>query len=271
MAGILANSASKTMTVGTADNAVSGYLEREQIVLTTNPTGTTYAWAIALPSGATSARSGLSAASGDSVTFTPESAGTYTVTCTVDGTTSYTIRVGCEPLAVVDSVDAVRFTQRADSTVTAPTNHAALALYNSTDQGGLVTKNYAGTVSPLAGSTTFAAVKSALAAADSAVDFNGQGITGARLVRVLTKTADYVMTETDDCHVAVGTRLAAVDITLPAGAAGQTITVKDASGEATTYPITVVGTVDGLTDPVIDTNRGYITVRHDGTAWGDIS
>src|SRR5574343_379001 len=140
MAGILANSASKTMIAATADNAVTGYVEAEQVVLTTTPTATTYAWALAIPSDAAEARSFLDDDTAAAPRFTPDVGGAYVVTCTVDGGTSYALRLSVSPIATVEAVDAVRLTAREDSTVQAPTNPAAVALYYSADQGAIVTK-----------------------------------------------------------------------------------------------------------------------------------
>jgi hypothetical protein len=51
----------------------------------------------------------------------------------------------------------------------------------------------------------------------------------------------------------------AVSITLPAtGGANQLLIIKDASGAAATNNITVVGTVDGVTNPVIGSNYGGV-------------
>src|SRR3990167_2773526 len=99
MAGILASSASETMTSGdtAADNTHTGYLVAEQVTLATYPTGASYSWGLAKPSGAT-VRSDLSATTGAGPVFTPDVAGYWTITCTVASTTAYVLRI-----AVVDA------------------------------------------------------------------------------------------------------------------------------------------------------------------------
>lgn len=149
MAGILANSASKTMVAGdtSADKVVSNYVAGERILLTVAPTGTTYAWSSSAPSSSSAARSALSADSGASVFFTPDVGGTYLITCTVDGATVYVIRITVQAAAVAEPVEAVRYSPRADSTVPAPA--AGRAMYFSSDQNAMVTKDPSGTIRTL--------------------------------------------------------------------------------------------------------------------------
>lgn len=145
MAGILANSPSKTMASGdtSADKTASGYVAGERITLTVTPSGTNYEWSQARPSGS-SARAQLSGATGASVTFAPDVGGTYVVTCIVDGSTTYVIRITCQSPTISEPVEAVRLSPRTDASVPAPA--AGRTLYYSSDQGKLVTKDSAGTV-----------------------------------------------------------------------------------------------------------------------------
>jgi hypothetical protein len=145
MAGILANAASKTMVAGdtAADKSVSGYITAESITLTTNPTGTTYSWGLSKPAGST-ARAALSDDDGASVNITPDVEGTYLVTCVVDGSTTYVIRIGCVNISVVSSLGALRFTPIANSQV--PTPAAGRTVYFSSDSSALVEKRPDGTV-----------------------------------------------------------------------------------------------------------------------------
>ena len=48
---------------------------------------------------------------------------------------------------------------------------------------------------------------------------------------------------------------------------GETHTIKDTSGDASVYNITVVGSIDGASSYVINTNYGYVTVQFNGTSW----
>ena len=135
MAGILANSASKTMTSGSADNSVSGYLVGEQIVLTVTPTGTNYVWAIAKPSGSSTARSNLDATTGASVKFTPDAEGYFTVSCVVDSTTTYTLRIAAQAIGTVTYHSASNFSPLNNAQVPVPALGATL--FYSSENGAL--------------------------------------------------------------------------------------------------------------------------------------
>lgn len=140
MAGITANSASKTMTGGdtSADKVVTGYIAGERITLAATPSGTTYAWQLAAPNTSAVARSALSSTSVAGVTMMPDVAGTYVVSCLVDGATLYVIRITVQAAAVAEPVEAVRFSPRSDASIPAPA--AGVTLYYSSDQDALVTK-----------------------------------------------------------------------------------------------------------------------------------
>lgn len=145
MAGILANSASKTMVAAdtSADNNVSGYTTGEQVTLSASPTGSSYAWGLAIPQGSTAARSRLSDATAASPTFTPDVAGYYVATCTVDGA-FYVLRLSVTQSAISTTIEALRLQPKADADVRAPSTGAAL--YWSSTQGALVIKTSNGTV-----------------------------------------------------------------------------------------------------------------------------
>jgi hypothetical protein len=121
MAGILANSASETMTAGdtAVDNTRAGYVVGEQVTLSTTPTGTTYSWGIAKPEGATS-RSNLSDTTSASVTFIPDHAGTWTITCVVDGSTTYVLRITATAVAITSVANAHAFSPTANNSIPAP-------------------------------------------------------------------------------------------------------------------------------------------------------
>lgn len=148
MAGIKANSASFTMVDGdtAVDKSVSGRITGEQIVLTTTGSPATFSWAIAKPAGST-VRADLSDDDGSSVTFSPDVEGTYLITCVVDGSTTYNIRIGCVNISVVGSIGALRFTPIANSQV--PTPAAGVTIYYSSDSASLVQKDSTGTVSEI--------------------------------------------------------------------------------------------------------------------------
>ncbi len=148
MAGILANSASKTMTSGSADNSVSGYLVGEQIVLTVTPTGTDYVWAVAKPSGSATARSNLDATTGASVKFTPDAEGYFTVSCVVDSTTTYTLRIAAQSIGTVTYHSASNFSPLNNAQVPVPA--LGHTWFHSTELGGPAYK-VGSTVYPIAG------------------------------------------------------------------------------------------------------------------------
>lgn len=148
MAGILASSSETTMVSGdtAADNAFGGFVTASQITLTTTPTGTDYQWSMAKPSGA-SGRSDLSGSTGESVAFTPDVAGYYTVVAIVDSTTTYILRISVTQTAITTSYEAIRYSPKTDTSVSAPALGAAT--YYSDDADLLVEKDAAGTVRAL--------------------------------------------------------------------------------------------------------------------------
>ncbi len=143
MAGILANSVSVTQLSASADASVSGYVTAEQIVLSTTPTGASYAWALGKPSGAT-ARSDLTDDTGASVAFTPDVAGYYVVTCTVGSSTIYVARISVTQSAAATSVEALRLQPKSNASV--PTPSTGVALFYSSDESALCVKDASGDV-----------------------------------------------------------------------------------------------------------------------------
>lgn len=146
MAGILFNSGSLTTSSGdtSADAAFSGAITGERGVLSTYPTGTTYSWAIAAPSASTVARSALSSTTTAAPTFTPDVAGEYVITCTVDSTTDYVLRLSVTSTAVSQLVEAIRLSPKTNASV--PTPSAGVMLFYSSDENALCVKTTAGAV-----------------------------------------------------------------------------------------------------------------------------
>jgi hypothetical protein len=143
MAGISAVSSSKTFAAGGVDVAASGFLTGDQVALTTSPTGTNYQWALSRPSGSNALRGALSGDDEAKAAFTPDVAGIYAVSVTVDGTV-YILRLSVTMLAQSTTLEALRLTPVADSQVPAPA--VGHALYSSSTQGSLAVKNAAGAV-----------------------------------------------------------------------------------------------------------------------------
>lgn len=185
MAGIMANSSSVTMVAGdtAVDKIIGGFVDDEQITLTTSPAGTVYAWTISWPSGASS-RSGLSEDDAASVTFTPEREGEYFVQCVVDGT-SYSIRMTVIALAIVNSTQTTRYFPTTDASV--PTPLSGGTDYWSSDQSGRVYKNSAGTVVKFADEATMATTYLALDGSNSPsddIDWDQNLITNLQAIEV---------------------------------------------------------------------------------------
>ena len=148
MAGILANSASKTMASGdtSAANSVTGYITGERVTLTTTPTGSAYVWALATPTGS-AAGVDLSAPDGASVYFRPDVEGTYVASVTVDSVTVYTIMLSVVASAVAEVSGATHYLPRTDASV--PTPSTGVTLYYSSTQSALCQKDSAGAVSTI--------------------------------------------------------------------------------------------------------------------------
>lgn len=145
MAGILANSASVTMSAGSPDAVVAGFVSGERIVLTTTPTGATYQWAMARPSGAAKAALDDDTAAGP--TFVPDVAGYYTLTVLVDSVTTYVLRVSVTATAMGTTSEALRFQPKTDASIAAPA--LGMAMFWSDDHEGLAAKFANGAVVPL--------------------------------------------------------------------------------------------------------------------------
>ncbi len=138
MAGILANSATVSMTSGSPDASQAGFLTGERVVLSATPTGSLYSWGIAVPNGSAAGRSSLSDDTDNNPTFTPDVAGYYVITVNVDGTT-YVLRLAVTNTAVSYVTQAMRLSPVRDEQVEAPS--VGLALYYSSTQGALCVKN----------------------------------------------------------------------------------------------------------------------------------
>ena len=107
MAGIYATAASKTLAAGatSVDNTSTGWVAGERISLGATPAGATYLWSIAQPSASSRARSALSTENGAAPTFTPDVGGTYSISCLVDGATTYALRLTCQLYTTESDVD----------------------------------------------------------------------------------------------------------------------------------------------------------------------
>lgn len=147
MAGIMANSASVTMGAGdtSADKSVSSYLSKETITLSVT-SGDSFSWGLAKPT-ASGTTSRLSSSTDASVTLTPDVEGYYVVTCLVDNTTSYVIRIGVSQVSAVTSLTAIRLMPTENATI--PTPAFGATLFFSIEEDAVAVKLPNGTVTAL--------------------------------------------------------------------------------------------------------------------------
>jgi len=152
MAGILANTASVTMTVGDTSpvNTFAGYITDEQATISVTPAGTSFRWSISKPSGS-SGRAVLSGTTAASVLFTPDVGGFYVITCTVDSTTEYRLTLGVTQVAISTTVEASRYQPKTNASVVAPP--LGQALFYSSDLSSLAVKNPDGSVDAIGAAT----------------------------------------------------------------------------------------------------------------------
>jgi hypothetical protein len=87
----------------------------------------------------------------------------------------------------------------------------------------------------------------------------------ASLVNVATITSTTVLTATNE--VVLCNQTGAINVTLPTATAGKQITIKDISGNASINNITVIGTIDGTSNYIIDVDYFAIKLVANGTAW----
>lgn len=148
MAGITVLSGSKTTTGSGTSYSASGWIRQERVTLSTTPAASnSYVWTLTNPNGSSSAKAYLSDTTASSPNFIPDVGGTYVVGCKVDGTTDYSVQMTVLDTSASESVEALRFAPRANSTVGTPS--IGLAIYYSSDAGGLVSKNTNGDVAAL--------------------------------------------------------------------------------------------------------------------------
>jgi len=177
MAGILASSITTTMVSGdtAADNTFDGYITAEAITLSTTPTGATYLWGLAKPTAST-ARGALSQTDQASVTFTPDAGGYYVITCTVNSTTTYVLRVSVTQVAITTNIETIRYPPKAGAAVAAPPS--GRALFFSSDLGAFAEKLPDGSiVNHSAGGSPIAATQASWVIDPAAGDDSNAGST----------------------------------------------------------------------------------------------
>lgn len=129
-----------------ADLGIAWFVINEQITLSTTPTGTSYSWGQSIPSGASTARTALNDSDDASVTFTPDVAGVYVITCIVSGSTTYVIRIAVADVATVTMAQVARLQAVADSSVPTPSTGTLCLYCSSTQSNALSVKKSDGSI-----------------------------------------------------------------------------------------------------------------------------
>jgi hypothetical protein len=101
------------------------------------------------------------------------------------------------------------------------------------------------------------------------LSFALSNINGAFNERTVTTGGNILAT--DNIVYVNNTSTAAMALALPGTpAVGQFLIIKDITGNAATYNITVTGTVDGVTNPVIGANYGGVGLFWTGSKWTEV-
>lgn len=137
MAGITAQSATKTHASGStsADASITGFLVNERITLGVSPAGTGFVWALAAPNDSSPARSAIDDDDDAAPSFIPDVSGYYVVSVTVDGTTSYVLRISVADVAIVRQAEGTHFLPLTDAQV--PTPQTGFTLFCGADHSSL--------------------------------------------------------------------------------------------------------------------------------------
>jgi parallel beta-helix repeat protein len=139
------------MTSGTVDNSQAGFVQAEQVTLTTTPApaGATYVWGLASPTSSAPARAFLSSTTAASPTLVPDVAGDYSITCVVNSTTTYVLRITVAAVVIADAAQsAIRMPPVLNATI--PTPSASETLFHSSDSSRMAVKDSAAAVNLLA-------------------------------------------------------------------------------------------------------------------------
>lgn len=93
-----------------------------------------------------------------------------------------------------------------------------------------------------------------------------------RFPRIVTAAGAITVTNADDVILVNKASGAATSVNMPASPmTGAQYVIKDKKGDAASNNITLIGTFDGATNYVINTNNGKATVMWDGTEWSVIA
>lgn len=148
MSGITAVSATKSVDAGstTVDNSVIGFVSKEQISLGLTGSPTTALWSISKPINSGSYCT-ISDENSVNPVFTPDVEGIFTVSCLVDGSTTYILRFSIVNIAVTSAISAIHFLPCLNSQI--PTPSSGVTVFFSSESGQMSKKSTNGTVSAL--------------------------------------------------------------------------------------------------------------------------
>lgn len=136
MAGISAVSASKSHAHSGADVTASGsFVVNEQVTLSATPTGTSYQWELSIPAASSPARSALDDDTDGTPKFTPDVAGLYVVSVTVNGSTLYVLRLSVAAPGVVRMGEINNMLPLTDAQV--PTPQTGFSFFCGADHSNL--------------------------------------------------------------------------------------------------------------------------------------
>lgn len=143
MAGIVATSVSTNNAADTdLDKSITGFLSGEQISLSVTPAPSSYLWRFTSPQG--SSRAVLTGDAIASPKFTPDVAGYYLASVTVNSSTVYVLRVQVVSAGAAETVDGLRVLEITDAQAIAPAT--GVSIYYSTTQGSLAFKRANGDI-----------------------------------------------------------------------------------------------------------------------------
>lgn len=228
---------------------------------TTGANATLQGGAVAVSSAATNLQ--ISSAT---ATFNRAALGGTTSTGLAVASSSANLMVGSAPITTAASGSHGWITNVAINPIGTTTSGGATVLNTATlwvgANGAGGTNNYGlycagnafvnGTFAVLTTSTfTGVATFTAMDVHNGGINVNGK----LRLKRTVVADAAYTALVTDEI-VAYTTLTATRALTLPSGTVGDTLIIADESGNAGSFPITIVGTVDGATNKSISTAYG---------------
>ncbi len=134
MAGITAQSASKSLLSGETipDNTTTNFLVKEQISLGISPSPQTVLWSISKPY-LSNTTAYISDNTSYNPVFTPDKDGIYTVSCLVDSTTTYVLRINVLNVSEVTRLSSLHLMPCSSAQIVPPNSGGVLFWSSDTD------------------------------------------------------------------------------------------------------------------------------------------